>query len=166
MLHKFVVGCFSDFLDAFEHPCTDEVLNYNLSIIKMPWTVNESNHCGVYVAFFMEQFIGFNNFDPLHSSNDRLKYRGLICSRLVLSDVNKNREEILKKVDAFNKEKEFKFPLIIAERELKGVEKQKEEEENTKRLHELKKKLDEKDKTKKTSRNKLVPMMKITKKKQ
>ena len=36
MLHKFVVGCFYDFLDAFEHSCADEVLNYNLSIVKMP----------------------------------------------------------------------------------------------------------------------------------
>ena len=51
MLHKFVVGCFSDFLDAFEHSCANEVLNYNLSIVKLPWTVNESNDCGVYVAF-------------------------------------------------------------------------------------------------------------------
>ena len=70
-----------------------------------------------------------NNFGPLHSSEDRLKYKGLICNRLVLSDINKNREEILKKLDAFNKEKESKFPLIIAERELKAVEKQKKEEE-------------------------------------
>ena len=51
ILHKFVVGCFSDFLDAFEHSCANEVLNYNLSIVKLPWTVNESNDCGVYVAF-------------------------------------------------------------------------------------------------------------------
>ena len=36
MLHKFVVGCFSDFLDAFEHSCVDEVLSYNLSIVKLP----------------------------------------------------------------------------------------------------------------------------------
>ena len=164
ILHKFVVGCFSDFLDAFGHSCADEVLNYNLSIIKLPWTINESNDCDVYVAFFMEQFMGDNNFGPLHSSEDRLKYRGLICSRLVLSDVNKNREEVLKKLDAFNKEKKSKFPLIIAERELKAAEKQKtEEEENIKRLHELKKKLDEEDKTKKTSKNKLVPVKKITK---
>ena len=118
MLHKFVVGCFSDFLDAFEHSCADEVLNYNLSIVKLPWTVNESNDCGIYVAFFMEQFMGDNNFDPLYSSEDRLKYRDLICSRLVLSDVNKNREEVLKKLDSFNKDKESKFPLIM----LKGVE--------------------------------------------
>ena len=65
--------------------------------------------------------MGDNNFGPLHSSEDRLKYRGLIFSKLVLSDVNKNREEVLKKLDAFNKEKEFKFPLIIAERELKAA---------------------------------------------
>ena len=75
MLCKFVVGCFSDFLDAFEHSCADEVLNYNLSIVKLPWTINESNNCGVYVAFFMEQYMGDNNFGPLHSSEDRLKYR-------------------------------------------------------------------------------------------
>ena len=111
--------------------------------------------------------MGDNNFGPLHSSKDRLKYKGLICSILVLSDVNKNREEVLKKLDAFNKEKDFKCPLIIAERELKAVVKQKKkEEENIKRLHELKKKLDEEDKTKKTSRNKLVHVKKITKKKQ
>ena len=69
------MGCFSDFLDAFEHSCADEVLNYNLSIVKLPWTINESNNCGVYVAFFMEQYMGDNNFGPLHSSEDRLKYR-------------------------------------------------------------------------------------------
>ena len=73
MLHKFLVGCFSDFLDAFEHSCADKVQNYNLSIVKLPWIVNESNDCGVYVAFFMEQFMGDNNFGPLHSSEDRLK---------------------------------------------------------------------------------------------
>ena len=160
------MGCFSNFLDAFEHSCADEVLNYNLSIIKPPWTVNERNDCGVYVAFFMEQFMGDNNFGPLHSSEDRLKYRGLICSGLVLSDVNKNREEVLKKLDTFNKETESKFSRIIAEKELKVAKKQKkEEEENIKCLHELKKKLDEDDKTKKTSRNKWVPMKKIIKKK-
>ena len=39
MLYKFVVGCFSNFLDAFEHSCAHEVLIYNLSIVKLPWTV-------------------------------------------------------------------------------------------------------------------------------
>ena len=57
--------------------------------------------------------MGDKNFGPLHSSEDRLKYKGFICSRLVLSDVNKNREEVLKKIDAFNKVKESKFPLIM-----------------------------------------------------
>ena len=90
----------------------------------------------------------------------------MICSRLVLPDVNKNREEILKKLDAFNKEKDSKFPLIITKRELKAAEKQKKEKEDIKRLHELKKMLNEEDKIKKTSRNKLVPVKKITKKKQ
>ena len=51
MLHKFVVGCFSDLLDAFEYSYAEEVLIYNLNIVKLPWTVNESNDCGVYVAF-------------------------------------------------------------------------------------------------------------------
>ena len=68
---------------------------------------------------------------------------GLICSILVLSDVNKNREEVLKKLDAFNKDKESKFSLIIAEKELKAAEKQKkDEEENITRMTELKKNLD------------------------
>ena len=134
MLHKFFVGCFSDFLDAFEHPCVEELLNYNNNIIKLSWAVNDSYDCGVYFAYIMEQFIGDNNFDPLHASEDILKYRGLICSKLVLSDVNKNREEVLKKLDAFNKEKESNFPLIIDERELKATEKQQKEEENIKRL--------------------------------
>ena len=76
-------------------------------------------------------------------------------------------EEVLKKLDAFNKEKESKFPLIIAQRELKVAEKQKkDEEENISRLIKLKKKLDEEDKIKKTSRNKLVPLKKIAKMKQ
>ena len=46
-----------------------------------------------------------------------------------------------------------------------GMNKDQEEEENIKHLIELKKKVDEEDKTKKTSRIKLVPV-KITKKKQ
>ena len=76
-------------------------------------------------------------------------------------------EEVLKKLDAFDKEKESKFPLIIAQRELKVAEKQKkDEEENISRLIKLKKKLDEEDKIKKTSRNKLVPLKKIAKTKQ
>ena len=126
MLHKFIVGCFSNFLDAFEHSCTEKVLNYNLNILKLPWTVNESNDCGVYVSFFMEQFMGDNNFGPLHAFEYRLKYKRLICSKLILSNVNKNREEVLKKLDAFNKDKESKFPLIIAQRELKAADKTKE----------------------------------------
>ena len=73
----------------------------------------------------------------------------------------------MKKLNSFNKETDFKFPLIIVERDLKAVEKQKkEEEENIKHLHELEKKLDAEDTTKKMSRNKLVPVKKITKKKQ
>ena len=69
----------------------------------------------------------------------------------------------MKKLNAFNKDKESKFPLIIAKRELKVVEKQKkDEEENTKCLTELKKKLDDEDKTKKTSRNKLILVKNIT----
>ena len=73
----------------------------------------------------------------------------------------------MKKLDAFKKEKESKFPLIIAQRELKAAKTQKkDEEQNIRRLTELKKKLDKEDKTKKTSRNKLAPMKKITKKKQ
>ena len=161
------MGYFSDFLDAFEHSYAEEVLNYNLNIVKLPSTVNESNDYGVYVAFFVKQFIGDNNFGPLYSFEDKVKYRGSICSRLVLSYVNKNRKEVLKKHNAFNKEKESKFPLIIAQRELNAAEKQKkDEEENIRRLTKLKKTLDEEDKTKKTSRNKLVLVKKITKKKQ
>ena len=53
ILHKFVVGCLSDFLDAFEHSCADEVLNYNLSIVKLPWTVNESNMTVVFTLRFL-----------------------------------------------------------------------------------------------------------------
>ena len=51
-------------------------------------------------------------------------------------------------------------------KELKAVEKQKkDEEENIKRSTEIKK-LDEDDKTKKTSRNKIISMKTITDKKQ
>ena len=50
-LHKLIVGCFSDFLNAFEHTFADEVLNYNQSIVKMPWTVNEDNESSDYAAF-------------------------------------------------------------------------------------------------------------------
>ena len=146
MLDKFFAGCFSDFLDAFEHTCVEGLLNYNLNIIKLSWAVNDSYDYGVYVAYIKEQFIGDNNFGPLHASEYILKYRGLICNKLVLSDVNKNKEEVLKKLDAFNKEKESNFPLIIDERELKAAEKQQKEEENIMRLTELKKNLDEKDK--------------------
>ena len=66
----------------------------------------KSTDCGVYVTYFMEHFIGDNNFGPLHTTKDKLKYRGLICSMLVLSDVNKNKEKVLKKLlNAFNKRK-------------------------------------------------------------
>ena len=70
--------------------------------------------------------MGDNNFGPLHAFEYRLKYKRLICSKLILSNVNKNREEVLKKLDAFNKDKESKFPLIIAQRELKAADKTKE----------------------------------------
>jgi hypothetical protein len=56
-------------------------------------------------------------------------------------------------------------PLIIAERQLREAYAKKKEEEELKRLHDYKKKLDEEEGTKRTSRNKLVPVKKITKKK-
>jgi hypothetical protein len=193
ILHKIIVGCFSDFLEVFKHPCADEVLDYNLSIVKMPWTVNEANDCGVYAAFFMEQFMGDKNFGPLTSLENRIRYRGSICSRLVLSDVNKNRDELLKNVDSFNKEKEVKRPLIMVERQLrleyalkkkqedvikrkeeyakkkedyvlkkKEEDARKKEEEALKGLHKMKTKIAEDKPTKRTSRNKLVPVRNIT----
>jgi penicillin-binding protein 1A len=59
-----------------------------------------------------------------------------ICSRLVLSDVNKNRDELLKNVDTFNKEKEVKRPLIMAERQLRVEYAQKKKQEDAKKKRE------------------------------
>lgn len=50
LLHKFVVLCFSYFLDAFDLASVEGVLNYKHNIVQLPLIVNNANDCGVYVA--------------------------------------------------------------------------------------------------------------------
>jgi len=47
---------------------------------------------------------------------DRLFYRGIICSRIVLSDINGCRYQLLKKLDDFEKSKNFLIPLYVERR--------------------------------------------------
>lgn len=58
---------FTDFADVMGHDEAAECVTFPIKDIKFPWTVNDDSlDCGIYMAYFMEQYQGTLNIDPLH----------------------------------------------------------------------------------------------------
>ena len=58
---------FTHFADIMGHDKAAECVTFPIRDIKLPWTVNDDSlDCGIYMAYFMEQYQGTLNIDPLH----------------------------------------------------------------------------------------------------
>ena len=73
---------------------------------------------GLYVTYLMEEFEGDVKMTPLKTMEDRRLYRAVIASRLILSDANITRAQVLEKVKKFTEQKEDVATGLYAERAL------------------------------------------------
>uniref|UniRef100_A0A803L8P5 Ubiquitin-like protease family profile domain-containing protein n=1 Tax=Chenopodium quinoa TaxID=63459 RepID=A0A803L8P5_CHEQI len=90
---------FGDFLARRNHPKSEKVPFYKFKIADLVWRKSkvDNNDCGVYMMCHMEHFVGDTLF-----SVDELR---TICAKLVLSDMNESRSEVLAEVEKFNEKK-------------------------------------------------------------
>lgn len=82
------------------------------------WKTNESNlDCGLFLMFHMLFFFGDVFSCSLHCKELRALFRAEIAATLVLSDLNKNRDEVLEKVQDLIVVKNTLLPMLIEKRE-------------------------------------------------
>ena len=58
---------FTDFAVVMGHDEATDCVMFGVKDINFDWTMNdESVYCGIYMTYFMEQYQGIMNIDPLN----------------------------------------------------------------------------------------------------
>lgn len=57
---------FTDYADVMGHEEAADCVTFGVKEMKFDWTINDDSlNCGIYMAYFMEQYQGTINIDPL-----------------------------------------------------------------------------------------------------
>ncbi|XP_057796462.1 uncharacterized protein LOC131012493 [Salvia miltiorrhiza] len=106
-LLDIVKNQFSISLLDMEHPKALDMEYFPIEDVPFDWKSAKTNiDCGVFLMHHMEFFNGYPYISPnLLQGPQRRKLRAEYCSRIILSDLNQCRDEILSEIFKFAKRK-------------------------------------------------------------
>ncbi|KAJ9549058.1 hypothetical protein OSB04_021601 [Centaurea solstitialis] len=108
VVHKM----FSNALKIIKHPRAEKILNAKEEIQKMKWTTTNDIDCAIFVMRFMETFKGGNvkmwdsgfakEVDEEKMQIEKLRFK--YFAKILLSDINSNKDIVTSEVESFAKQ--------------------------------------------------------------
>ncbi|KAJ9548710.1 hypothetical protein OSB04_021253 [Centaurea solstitialis] len=103
---------FSNTLKVIKHPRAEKILNAKEQIQKMKWTTTNDIDCAIFVMRFMETFKGGNvkmwdsgfakEVDEQKMQIEKLRFK--YVAKILLSDINSNKDIVTSEVESFAKQ--------------------------------------------------------------
>ncbi|KAJ9554627.1 hypothetical protein OSB04_018672 [Centaurea solstitialis] len=103
---------FSNTLKVIKHPRAEKILNAKEEIQKMKWTTTNDIDCAIFVMRFMETFKGGNvkmwdsgfakEVDEQKMQIEKLRFK--YVAKILLSDINSNKDIVTSEVESFAKQ--------------------------------------------------------------